>query len=471
LAFHRDMNCTSCGAPLDSGPFCPSCGARQGGQTAPPADGWQAVGQQVSSVTVAVSTTCTHCAEPVPVNGPSASLHCSHCDQDMPLPVGLGEAIRAASAGYRLVGGVGAAFWVQSGEASPECPRCGQAVSIAAYVDRHGATAAVPCAACGASVPTYPAPAWLKERLPTVLQVFGGDADVAKAAGVDLRVDESRPQPIAMACPSCGGGLTITADAARTVPCPFCKVSVFLPDELWKRLHPVKVMRRWTLTYTGQLETKEEIEERETQRKREILEQERLREKEIERRERLRKEEIENRERRRAEEQAAIRSAARARRRKYLRVGLTVVGVGAAVTGFGALEYYTDINLVHGSMTSESKELGRWTLDDTAWGGWWHGCQSGQPHGFFGVTLFDQSSHERLRLVKDVVRGMTLEFGIPGTDELLVVPGKMCSKLDADVHREGSAVGDITNLEGHVDFDCELQDGRVHGSVTFSNCH
>jgi hypothetical protein len=154
LAFPYDMNCTSCGAPLGSGPFCPSCGARQGGQTAPPADGWQAVGQQVSSVTVAVSTTCTHCAEPVPVNGPSASLHCSHCDQDMPLPPGLGEAIRAASAGYRLVGGVGAAFWVQSGEASPECPRCGQAVSIAAYVDRHGATAAVPCAACGASVPT-----------------------------------------------------------------------------------------------------------------------------------------------------------------------------------------------------------------------------------------------------------------------------------------------------------------------------
>jgi hypothetical protein len=153
---------------------------------------------------------------------------------------------------------------------------------------------------------------------------------------------------------------------------------------------------------------------------------------------------------------------------RALRVGVIVVGVGAAVTGFGALVYYTVVSQVHGSMTSESKELGRWTLDDTAW----DGCQSGEPHGFFGVALFDQQSSDlpRLILVRDG-EGTTLKFGIPGTDKLLVVPGKMCSKLDADVHRQNSSVNDVQNLEGHVDFDCELQDGRVHGSVTFSNCH
>jgi hypothetical protein len=43
----------------------------------------------------------------------------------------------------------------------------------------------------------------------------------------------------------------ITADDERTTTCRFCSVAVFLPDELWRRLHPVATMRTWTLTYAG----------------------------------------------------------------------------------------------------------------------------------------------------------------------------------------------------------------------------
>jgi hypothetical protein len=54
--------------------------------------------------------------------------------------------------------------------------------------------------------------------------------------------------------------LTITADAERTTTCRYCEASVFIPDELWRRLHPAKTMRTWTLTYEGKLESKEDIE-------------------------------------------------------------------------------------------------------------------------------------------------------------------------------------------------------------------
>ena len=104
-------------------------------------------------------------------------------------------------------------------------------------------------------MPTFPAPEWLKEQLPTALQVFGGDEEVARAQGVDLAVNEAATKPIAMPCPSCGGGLTIKHDTDRTVTCQFCSTSVFIPDALWVRLHPTKTMLRWTLTYSRKLST------------------------------------------------------------------------------------------------------------------------------------------------------------------------------------------------------------------------
>jgi predicted RNA-binding Zn-ribbon protein involved in translation (DUF1610 family) len=353
---------------------------------------------------------------------------------------------------------------------SPECPRCGKPVTIAPYLGKRGATTTLPCAGCGADVPTYPAPAWLRKQLPTAVQVFGGDAHVTKAAGIELRVDESAPAPVAMACPSCGGGLTMTSETARTVPCTFCKATVFLPDELWSRLHPVKAPLRWTLTYTGKLETKAEIEHRE--RTRGARDAQQPAQHDWQARKAARRAMYEARAAGVEDDQDLWVAGVPSRRvqalLRALRVGLTVVGVGAAVTGFGALMYYTTVlSQVHGSMTSESKELGRWTLDDTAWGT----CRSGEFSGFFGVALLDQSSDPRLTVVRDEVGGTTLKFGIPGTDKAWVVPGEMCSKLDADVHRQNSQVNEVWNMEGHVDFDCELHDGRVHGSVTFSNCH
>src|SRR5215472_13728045 len=97
------MNCASCGAPLEGGPFCPSCGAHQPPGTGQSSDGWRDAGHKVSSLTVTVSTTCAHCAQPVPVNGPAQSVHCPHCEKDMPVD-GLAENLTAQSEGYKLLG-------------------------------------------------------------------------------------------------------------------------------------------------------------------------------------------------------------------------------------------------------------------------------------------------------------------------------------------------------------------------------
>lgn len=154
-------------------------------------------------------------------------------------------------------------------EADPQCPKCDTAIPVAQYIGHVGATTTIPCPGCGTGCPTYPAPPWLKAELPTALQVFGGDPKTANnQAGLQMDLAVESPQPVVMSCPSCNGGLTIGADNERTTPCPYCQASVFLPDELWKRLHPAQTMTRWTLTYTGKLKTAKDIAE-EAERKQE----------------------------------------------------------------------------------------------------------------------------------------------------------------------------------------------------------
>lgn len=56
------------------------------------------------------------------------------------------------------------------------------------------------------------------------------------------------PEPVAFACPKCGGFLDVDGKE-RMIKCSFCKASVYLPDDLWKRIHPVETISRWYIIF------------------------------------------------------------------------------------------------------------------------------------------------------------------------------------------------------------------------------
>ncbi len=209
---------------------------------------WSDVGGEVRSLTVTVSIRCDHCRLPVPINGPVQVARCPHCSKDARAPDLYKVLVDAVARDSTWDGYAYARF----DDPSPECARCGAAVSVLAHLGQQGVATTLPCARCGTGMPTFPAPPWLKAHLPSALQVFGGDAEVAREqASLDLHVNEEAAKPVVMACPACGAGLTFTQATDRTAVCRFCSASVFMPDDLWKRLHPVKTMVRWTLTYAG----------------------------------------------------------------------------------------------------------------------------------------------------------------------------------------------------------------------------
>jgi hypothetical protein len=217
----------------------------------------------VRCVSLQLGIKCDHCGSMVPINGPARSVHCDDCLRDTPL-LGLGEQLSMASIDIsELDSNYTSKVFEDPGA---QCSKCEAMIPIGDYIKAPQSPPTIPCSNCGAGAMSYPAPDWLKELLPNALQVFGGEPVAADGRGGASLVVENEPEPVVMACPNCGGGLTITQEAERTTACHYCNASVFLPDQLWRRLHPVRVMRRWALRYAFPLRTATELQKEAAQR-------------------------------------------------------------------------------------------------------------------------------------------------------------------------------------------------------------
>ncbi len=445
--------CLGCGGDLheeDEG--LPGLGDLPGTGEAPGmGDGaWRPLLEKPGFLTVTMSVRCEHCAQPVPVNGPVRRVHCANCEEDTPL-YRLHEELVLASEGYQTLG---SPYTHQSyNEAEPQCPRCGEGVPVGGWLRKEGASVTIPCPACGARLPTYPAPEWLKKKLPNARQVFGGDPEVARdEAGLDLQVEADVAGPVVMSCPQCSGSLSIKPETPRTMTCGFCGVSVFLPDALWLRLHPARKMRRWTLSFERALGQKPgDVDPSELERLREKGERSR-----------------ENREARlQAEAEAGAEAAKPGRAGLFLGLGLGASGLIAAVVVVVMLVGGKGCSWSEGTLTTTGPPLGDLSITPVK-------CKSGQREGFHGVMLLDDQGKVVIRVVMDPVRGTLV--GVQKKDscrgsqcEYVMFDRRECPRFDVAVENTNTTVNDIRVVEGHLKLDCAFKDtgGTVKADLKF----
>jgi hypothetical protein len=209
-----------------------------------------------------ILATCAHCGQPLPVNGPLRTVVCGACLQKNNIKdehlvdflndleeeyAGLEE--RQGKGGNRWGGGQ--SFKYGYYRLAPRCKKCQKPLPAVAT----GTEGTVACEGCGGRFYTFPAPAWLKEKVPSAVQIISPEREDPEADGAGseaaLKLDVEAPRPVLMACPGCGGGLEITSGTERTCPCRFCGAAVFLPDELWRQLHPVPEKREWFVRFEG----------------------------------------------------------------------------------------------------------------------------------------------------------------------------------------------------------------------------
>ena len=215
---------------------------------------------------------CRSCGQPIPVNLPEATVHCDHCQGDGELPSEMWRGVlrefdesheafetnRTASKTLELGGWI---VHVARRRATPACEKC-NALYPADRISDHSARDFF-CVACGDPGSTYPRPAWLGAHARTAVQIIltepRGPGVGANANAVAV---PDAPRPVIMQCPGCGGPLSITPASPRTVRCDHCRAEVYLPDDLWRRLHPAKTMREWYVRFEGQTDKQLAEEER-----------------------------------------------------------------------------------------------------------------------------------------------------------------------------------------------------------------
>lgn len=204
---------------------------------------------------VEIRTQCRRCSQPVHVNALANRVHCGSCQNDIELSweawaAMLKDAIQdvpkyQAGTGGRvqIVRGPAAGMTVEYARFDPYCFAC--KTDFDPELLREHVGKEYPCPGCkkGAFVRALPEDA--RSSLPSIAFLVAEDPSC-------FTVGDHKPAPakaIVFACPSCGGGLKLDG-TQRMVDCTFCQSSVYLPDDLWLRLHPVSTIRRWFFWFT-----------------------------------------------------------------------------------------------------------------------------------------------------------------------------------------------------------------------------
>jgi len=198
-----------------------------------------------------ISIKCPHCDSPVHVDGPYTEILCGSCQSPIEFPPEIWkdmlEDVSSEVPAMKPKEGSNSTIFghfnmsLMYGRRDPFCKKCKRDFDI--EKEYQGQDTLV-CPDCGEKTPIFPAPDWLKEAIHGSTLVLGAwpMSDSVEEKGLS--------GPVAFACPKCAGSLMIDG-TDRLVKCGYCETNVYLPDDLWLRLHPAKKKGRWYIGLDG----------------------------------------------------------------------------------------------------------------------------------------------------------------------------------------------------------------------------
>ena len=156
---------------------------------------------------------------------------------------------------------------------------------------------------------------------------------------------------------------------------------------------------------------------------------------------------------------------------------LTIVGmvVGLIVIFYFIWSHLGGPGTARGHVESTG-ETGTWTLTEGR-------CYSGQLDSYYGViTWGPKGSGISIKLVKDQVRGWTAVVdeadickpGMPDDKCIAnVFSRNNCKTLQVSLHRNGTTINGVRELDGSLTMDCTESHGKAHvvGQLSFDSCH
>jgi len=193
------------------------------------------------------SIQCPFCDRPLPLDGPLESVFCRNCLSEVEVPREywidtLENACRKMQGtkkgegrGSMLIGTFHGNLTLARFD--PYCDRCKTEFADPWKLE-HGTF--YTCSKCGAVYPVQKPPEWLTTEAPSIITMINA---LISEGSQGSRAD-SADRITSFSCPSCAGQLSVEG-ISRLIKCDYCDANVYIPDNVWLRLHAGKRKRRW----------------------------------------------------------------------------------------------------------------------------------------------------------------------------------------------------------------------------------
>lgn len=204
-------------------------------------------------ICIELKSSCGHCSSPLMLNAVTNDIICPACNKynyfsDEDWQNLLEDAVKEGP-GFKDGEGQPSTimrgaynFQMMYGKQMPRCGKCKTAVDLS-KLDQYSAQGHFKCTKCQSDLFARRTDDILAKTYETVKYLVGEDDDMLKTDKSKGKAPESS-KPVLFNCPSCAGNLEIDGKD-RMVTCKYCSSEIYLPDDLWLRLHPVKQVARW----------------------------------------------------------------------------------------------------------------------------------------------------------------------------------------------------------------------------------
>lgn len=205
----------------------------------------------MKSIFMNLTIDCANCRLPMPVNGVYETILCPSCLKETATPVEFWQVIVKAQLMQALSmnaemktgatgmhAGVGS-FSMTYGNQTPRCQKCQTTWRIGDLIEIYdGAPTTFICKNCKTGWSIRKPPEWFNRVMLYASFLVGETAD--ESAMESMHKDTG----ISIFCYNCGGSLPLDG-SSRTVKCRNCGTELLVPDDVWRRLHPVTVSYPW----------------------------------------------------------------------------------------------------------------------------------------------------------------------------------------------------------------------------------
>lgn len=212
----------------------------------------------MTGICIEAGMTCPSCESFIPLNALTASVRCPACGDEHEmgsegwanlLEDAVKETCTFEENEARSSTMFGLFNWkLQYGRQMPRYSGTGESIPPETILEGL-ADGQVLHPVTGEATVVRPVPDFCSEALGGVLALVGEDPAMLPGGEGQMEVPgEGVTGPVAFQCPGCGASLIVDA-GNRVSTCRFCDTSVTMPDDLWQRLHPTKMKRRWFMLF------------------------------------------------------------------------------------------------------------------------------------------------------------------------------------------------------------------------------